>query len=121
MPPESKKFLWDMRHAARNISDFTRGRTEQQYLTDLMLRSAVERQFEILGEALSQLRNFDEPTAARITDSKRIIGFRNQLIHGYAVIDNAITWRIIHEHLPILLRELDVLLAEPETPLESLP
>src|SRR5215210_416731 len=120
MPPESKKFLWDMRHAARQISDFVRGQTKKDYDADLMLRSAVERQFEIPGEALPQLRNLDEPTAARITDSKRV-GFRNQLIHGSAVMDNAITWRTIHEHLPILLGELDLLLPEPETPLEPLP
>jgi uncharacterized protein with HEPN domain len=82
MPLETNKLLWDMQVAARHVADFARGRTEENYLTDVMLRSAVERQFEILGEALSQLRKLDPATASRITDHMRIIGFRNQLIHG---------------------------------------
>jgi uncharacterized protein with HEPN domain len=115
MPLETNKLLWDMRAAARHVEDFTRGRTEQDYFADLMLRSAVERQFGILGEALSQLKKLDAATAARITDHTRIIGFRNQLIHSYAVIDHSITWRIIGEYLPTLVTELDALLAEPDT------
>jgi uncharacterized protein with HEPN domain len=111
MPLETNKLLWDMRTAARHVADFARGRTEENNSADVMLRSAVERQFEIPGEALSQLRKLDPATAAPITDSTRIIGFRNQLIHGYAVIDHSITWRIVHEHLPTLARELDALLA----------
>jgi uncharacterized protein with HEPN domain len=54
-----------------------------------MLRSAVERQFEIIGEALSQLAKIDPAVAARIPDLRRIVGFRNVLIHGYDRMDAA--------------------------------
>lgn len=115
MRVESKKLLWDMQRAARRVQDFTRGRTREQFATDVMLRSAVERQFEIVGEALTVLRKLDGPTASRITDYTKIIGFRNVLIHGYATVDDDVTWRIAGENLPVLLAELDVLLAEPES------
>ena len=76
-----------------------------------MLRSAVERQFEIMGEALNQLSKTAPELAAQIPDLPRIVAFRNVLIHGYAVVDNAIVWRAVQEHLPDLLAVLDRLLA----------
>ena len=111
---ESKALLWDMHRAASLVAAFTGGRSEQDLGTDDMLRSAVERQFEIVGEALTQLRKIDAPAAERITDHRQIIGFRNVLIHGYRTVSNAITWRIVQDHLPVLLKELDAMLAEPD-------
>ena len=61
----------------------------RDYLDNRMLRSAVERQFEIIGEALSQLAKIDPAVAARIPDLRRIVGFRNVLIHGYDRMDAA--------------------------------
>ena len=113
---ESKKLLWDMQQAGDRIQTFALNRSRAEFDADAMLRSAVERQFEILGEALTQLRKIDEPTSARITDRNKIIGFRNVLIHGYATVQNDLTWLAVQDHLPVLLRELAVLLAEPETP-----
>jgi uncharacterized protein with HEPN domain len=66
----------------------------------------------IIGEALTQLRSFDPQTAQRISDFSRIIGFRNQVVHGYAKVDDEITWRIISGNLPVLKRELEELLKE---------
>lgn len=97
-------------------SRFAAGRTRGDYESDDYFRAAVERQFEIIGEALNRLLKIDPDTAARISEHRRIIGFRNVLIHGYDAVDHAITWRIIEEKLPVLLAELRVLLAaEPET------
>jgi uncharacterized protein with HEPN domain len=56
---------------------------------DIVLRSAVERQFEILGEALGQLARLDAALAARIPKLREIVAFRNLLVHGYATIDRA--------------------------------
>jgi uncharacterized protein with HEPN domain len=67
----------------------------------------------IIGEALARLRALDEPTSYRVTECRRIIGFRNQIIHGYAKIDDEITWRIIQDKLPILATEVAAMLAEP--------
>jgi len=59
-------------------------------------------------------RNCYGTCATRITGYQKIVGFRNVLIHGYAAINDSITWRIVRKHLPVLVRELDGLLAEPE-------
>ncbi len=77
-----------------------------------MLRSAVERQFEIIGEALAQLTKTDVITAAGITDRQRIIGFRNVLINGYSGIRDDAVWEIVSNNLPTLCSEIDALLNE---------
>ncbi|EQD86550.1 DUF86 domain-containing protein [Saccharopolyspora erythraea] len=74
-----------------------------------MLRSAVERQFEIIGEALNQLSKVDSELAAQVPDLARIVAFRNILIHGYATVDDALVWQVLTERLPRLadvLRQL---------------
>ena len=75
-----------------------------------MLRSAVERQFEIVGEALNRLSRADPGTADRIGDLPRIVAFRNVLVHGYATIDDAIVWEVATERLPMLIALLGDLL-----------
>jgi uncharacterized protein with HEPN domain len=111
MRPESLKLLEDMRMAARSVIAIVDGKTIEQYRADLQLRWAVERGFEIVGEGLSQLRRIDAATAESITDWRAIIGFRNVLIHGYAVVNSDKTWDIAINELPVLIRELDRLLA----------
>lgn len=91
MPPRTKALLFDMQHAALGIAAFIEGKTLKEYLADEMLRSAVERQFEIIGEAMTRLRKFDPAAFAMISESDRIIGLRNQLIHGYDVINHETT------------------------------
>jgi uncharacterized protein with HEPN domain len=110
MDLEAKKNLEDMRQAAELILTFTAGRTFDDYTQDDLLRSGVERQLEIIGEALKRLHRTDPAIADQITDSKRIISFRNILIHGYDVIDNAIVWDVVENKLPILLQEVTDLL-----------
>ncbi len=75
-----------------------------------MLRAAVERQFEIIGEALAQLARVDAAVAERISDYRRIISFRNILIHGYADVDNGLVWDIVETKLPPLQRDIALLL-----------
>ena len=112
MQPESEKFLRDMLDAAHAIETYAAGKSLDDYLQSKWLQDAINWNFCVIGEALSQLRRFDEPTAARITEYARIIGFRNQLMHGYSVINNRITWNIIETKLPVLLRELSTMLGE---------
>lgn len=100
--------------AAAVIADATRGKTFADFESDIVLRSAVERQFEIIGEALAQLARADPAMAANVPDYRQIIAFRNVLIHGYAVIDPARIWRTIEENLPPLQASLAELLAAPE-------
>jgi len=84
MQLEAQKYLFDIRHAADRIARFCAGKTFESYRNDELLRSAVERQFEIMGEALSQLARHDPEVAAKIQDHRKIIAFRNRLIHAYA-------------------------------------
>lgn len=110
MQLESKKFLEDMRRAADLIAKFTVGKTVDHYGNDELLRSAVERQFEIIGEALKRLAAMDEATASRIGGRKRIVAFRNILVHGYDMVDDHVVWDVVQNHLPVLLREVMALL-----------
>jgi uncharacterized protein with HEPN domain len=81
-----------------------------------MLRSAVERQFEIVGEALNRLTRDDPNVAARIPDDvSRIVGFRNVLAHGYDIVDDDAVWSAITVDLPTLAERASSLLAELET------
>jgi uncharacterized protein with HEPN domain len=110
-------FLWDAHRAARAIVEFTRSKTFEEFTGDLLVRSAVERQFEIIGEALTQLAKIDPKLAAKVPERPHIVAFRNILIHDYDVIDHANVWRMIHENLPALERTLKALLGpEPRNP-----
>jgi uncharacterized protein with HEPN domain len=110
MRPESAAFLWDVERAASRIASFIDGATQATYSADEMRRSAVERQFLIVGEALNNLKKADPETAARVPDVGRIIGLRNVLAHGYAVVDDAVVWRAATSRAPELLETVRALL-----------
>ena len=82
MQRDPRAFLWDVREAALAIQSFTTGMDAAAYAANPMAQAAVERKFEIIGEALSQLSKLDTAVAARIPDLAQIVAFRNQLIHG---------------------------------------
>ena len=111
MHADARKLLWDAQQAAERIARFTSGKTFPDYEADEYLRSAVERQFEIIGEALSKLGRVDSATAAEVPDAPRIVAFRNVLIHGYASVDNRLVWGVIESNLLRLRTALDTLLA----------
>lgn len=110
MPPETAKLLHDMKQAAERIARFVANKTFEDYVNDELLRSGVERQFEIIGEAMARLLRSNRAVAERITDYRKISGFRNALIHGYDSIDDETSWGIIARKLPVLLNELSLLL-----------
>ncbi|MEO5672451.1 MAG: HepT-like ribonuclease domain-containing protein [Ramlibacter sp.] len=112
MHPDANKLLWDAQQAADRVARFTAGKTVVEYEADDYLRSAVERQFEIIGEALNRLSRVDPATAATIADLPRIVAFRNVLVHGYASLDNRIVWGVIEGSLAPLREALDRLLTQ---------
>jgi uncharacterized protein with HEPN domain len=112
MRRDARSFLWDARAAVDHILEFTRGKSLEDYLGDAMLRSAVERQFEILGEALNQLRKLAPAIAQRISDLGEIVDFRNLLIHGYATVDHGTVWRTVVDDVARLHTQLGELLSE---------
>jgi uncharacterized protein with HEPN domain len=98
------------------LRDFTRGKAFADYVSDPLLRSAVERQFEIAGEALGQALRIDPELTGQIRDSARIIAFRNRLIHGYTSIAPEVVWGVLEANLQTLIDDVEVLLNESEEP-----
>ncbi len=97
MQLESRTLLTDALQAVRTIEEFARGRGFDDLAKDKLLRSAIYWQFALLGEALTRLQKLDQPTFDSITESWRIVGFRNQILHGYDVIQDNITWQIVQD------------------------
>lgn len=104
--------LADIREAAQYIAEDTAGHTFETFRADRLVRQAVERNFEIIGEAMRRLSREDATLAGRDTAYRRIIGLRNALIHGYDVINYPTVWHAIMESLPVLRAEVDLLLGE---------
>jgi uncharacterized protein with HEPN domain len=112
MDPRSRALLYDIQQAGALVEHFISGKPFDDYVADPLLRSGVERQLEIIGEALNQLAKLDPDEAARITDYRRIIALRNILVHGYARIDHRVIWNIIERSLPALRREVNALMRQ---------
>lgn len=112
MQRDPRKLLYDVVAACRAIGGFCRDRTPEEYDADLMLRSACERQFEIIGEAMTRLRASHDGVFNRVDDGLTIIAFRNRLIHGYDTVDPAIVWDVIQTKLPRLERTAERLMRE---------
>jgi uncharacterized protein with HEPN domain len=114
MPREQAdiSYLWDMLTAARAVVDFTRGRTFEEYSNDLMLRSAVERQVEIIGEASRRVSEAFRSQHTEIPWS-RIMGQRHVLAHDYGEIKHDRLWRVATVHMPSLIDQIEPLLPPP--------
>ena len=84
--------LLDARDACRSVEEFTAGESFESYLANRMLRFAVERGLEIIGEALNYAEDIDAHLQARIPEIRAVIGLRNRIIHGYSEIDHQIIW-----------------------------
>ena len=112
MEIEIRNHLWDIRDAAKFILDSTANCTFEQYEEDQLLRSAVERQFEIIGEATRRLADADQAIAEKITGYQSIIGLRNRIAHEYDNIANQTLWNIIQNNLPTLHNEVTNLLEQ---------
>ncbi len=112
MHRDARAYLWDIQQAAEAIMRFLAGLDPTAFAEDELVQSAVERKFEVIGEALGQLSKVDPELARRIPDIGDIIAFRNILIHGYAGIEHARVWNIAHDSLPNLQTVVAALLEE---------
>ncbi len=108
---EAKALLFDVREAVELIETFVAGHTYADYAGNAFLRSAVERQFEIIGEALRRLSVLDPDSAGQIRDLPRIIAFRNVLAHRYDQVAHEAVWQIIQGQLPELREDVAALLS----------
>lgn len=108
MEDRIKKFLLDISESIDSIENYLGDKRDFNiYMSNKMLRRAVEREFEIIGEAMNRIDNLD--STIEISSKKQIISMRNRVIHGYDKIDDEIVWGTIVRHLPILKREISEL------------
>ncbi len=105
MQLETLKLLTDVRQAGEAILQFAADITPDQYESDVLLRSLVERQREIIGEALRRLERTDPQVFAKIRHARRIIDFRNVIAHGYDSLDSAVVSQVVRLHLRNLLED----------------
>jgi len=111
MADEIKKYLFDINEAILSIESYLGEKRDfNVYLKNKMLRRAVEREFEIIGEAM---KNLDRLNAdIEISAKKQIIAMRNRVIHSYDKIDDGVVWGTIVRHLPILKTEIENILKQ---------
>jgi uncharacterized protein with HEPN domain len=112
MDNDIKAWLYDILNAIMEIESFFDDSTKEfaKYQKDLRTKRAVERNIEIIGEALSRILKRDETIL--ISNSRKIVDTRNRIIHGYDSVSDDVIWGIVIRHLPILQTEIQELLGE---------
>jgi len=111
MPRDPRKYLHDIQDSCTFLLEFTAGRTLPDYEADRGFRSAVQRELQIIGEALAQLDRLAPQMASRINEYRRIIRFRNVLVHGYDTLKPDLVWYVVENKLAVLKNEVEELLA----------
>jgi uncharacterized protein with HEPN domain len=112
MKRDPRAFLSDVIEAGHAIQQAVAGINLDDYSNSRLIRSSVEREFTIIGEALSQLSRLDGDLFAQIDQAPQIISFRNKLTHEYVTINDQLVWGVIHDNLPVLLKQCTQLLSE---------
>jgi uncharacterized protein with HEPN domain len=110
MDDRARECLQDVLEQAEEAREFTSGMAVEAYLKDRKTQAAVERKFEIIGEALNRLHDADEDLLNQIRDYRSIISFRNILAHGYDSVDDLVVWGIIENDLDSLIEDAKRLL-----------
>ncbi len=112
MQVEIKSRLYDILNAIQEIDSFLLNGPKDftEYQADIKTKRAIERNFTIIGEAMSRILKAD--SSLEISYSRRIVDFRNRVFHGYDSISDEAIWEIVVQHLPTLQTEISALLGE---------
>lgn len=112
MDNDIKTWLYDILNAIVEINSFFENQSKvfMDYQKDLRTKRAVERNIEIIGEAMNRILKLDETIA--ITSSRKLVDVRNRIIHGYDSVSDEVIWGIVVKHLPVLKKEAGILLEE---------
>lgn len=111
MKREIKKYLYDIKISIDSIYDYLGDKKDFiQYQNNKLLRRGIEREIEIIGEAMNKVLELD--STIRIENARQIVDTRNWVIHGYDRVDDIIIWGIITNHIPKLRKEVEKLLNE---------
>lgn len=105
-----KKYLYDITNCCEFVLELTKGKTVDDYKNDRAFRSALERELQIIGEAMLRLDTVSRETAEKISQHRSIIGFRHVLVHGYDSLDPYTVWNVIETKIAALLRQARELL-----------
>ena len=110
MDERVEKWLYDIRFAIEEVDSFfnENGKTFEAFRQNTLLKRAIERNLEIIGEAVNRILSKDENIA--IENAKKIVGLRNHIIHSYDSISDEVVWAIVINHIPKLKNEIDKLL-----------
>ena len=100
-----QKYLYDIVDCCKFILEMTKDKTVDDYKNDRIFRSALERELQIVGEAMLQLDNLNPEISERISEHRNIIGFRHVLVHGYANLDPDTVWNVVETKVSILLEQ----------------
>ncbi len=104
-----KAYLTDIERSIQEIYEFLPcQRNFFEFQKDLKTRKAVERNIEIIGEAMDRILKADP--SFPISDSRKIVDTRNRIIHGYDSVSDDVIWLIVNKYLPILEKEVKSLL-----------
>lgn len=113
MPPRDvRAWLSDIADACGVILECTAGKAPDQYAQDVVVRSAVERQFEIIGEAMRRLLAAEPSLELRLPEAREVIDFRNFLAHAYHLVQHQEVWKIVERDVPVLKKKAEAILRE---------
>ncbi|MBN1975706.1 MAG: DUF86 domain-containing protein [Sedimentisphaerales bacterium] len=107
-----QKYLYDIVDCCKFILEMTKDKTVEDYKRDRIFKSALERELQIVGEAMLQLDNINPEISERIAEHRNIIGFRHVLVHGYASLDPDTVWNVVETKVGILLSQAQALLIQ---------
>jgi uncharacterized protein with HEPN domain len=112
MENDMKSLLFDILNAIMEIESYFLETPFEysNYVSDKKTKRAVERNIEIIGEAMSRILKKNENLI--ITNSRKLVDTRNRIIHGYDTVSDDVIWGIVVKHLPILQKEIENLLSE---------
>ncbi len=105
-----RKYLYDIIDCCEFVLELTKNKTVDDYKNDRVFRSALERELQIIGEAMLQLDNVSPETAEKISQHRGIIGFRHVLVHGYDSLDPYTVWNVVETKIEVLLQQARELL-----------
>ncbi len=98
--------------AAGDVAEYARGKSLDDYRRDSMMKAAIERKLEIMGEAICQLEECRPGWVEKISEHRQIVGFRNRLAHGYFTLNDASVWSVVQHKLSVLVSEVEALLKQ---------
>jgi len=109
MARDLSAYLQDILEACEAIEDVMSGVSLEEYRSKRAVRSAVEREFIIIGEALRRISCLDEKLFSSISNSRAIVDFRNLLAHDYGAVDDDAVFGLVYSDLIVLKAEVSEL------------